>query len=310
MTTLENRYCPVCGPHEKKLVKYPSHFDLADLNAEVFSARRSPDRKHFRIAECQGCQLLFSDPACKPELLAGLYEKGTVTYDDLEQQIFASYAPVLDRGLARIQGKRGSFLEVGGGRGFMLNYGVKNGFSSQIEIEPSSEAEQKFQPPSPQATFIRDILIPGKLPANSVSMACFFQILDHVPDPLAFMHEVYNVLEPGGVAVGVTHNTRALSARFLGRRSPIIDIEHTYLFNPENMRRLFEKVGFEKTETFGVANRYALGYWLHLAPLSQVIKRYLSPLVHKTGLGAVRVNLRAGNFAIIAQKPLEENAAP
>jgi hypothetical protein len=307
MITLENRSCTLCGPAAAKSVKFPPTFKEQDLNQEIFSARRNPDRVHFQMMECEECGMIFSDPACAPSLLEDLYEKGTIKYTSQEEQIYNSYAPVLDRAVTRLgTNKRGRFLEIGGGTGFMLKYAVENGFAEQIEIEPSSDAEKLFSAPSQNARMIRDIFKKGMLPSNSVSLACFFQMLDHIPQPLEFLQSVYDVLEPGGVAVCVTHNTSALSAKLLGERSPIFDIEHTYLYNPTNMSRLFEKAGFTKTETFDVSNNYALRHWFNLAPLPKGIKKVLSPCLESTGLGKLKVKINAGNFGIVAQKALME----
>lgn len=303
MIKLETRFCTLCGPQAEKQVKYPPSFSEEDLNAAVFSARRMPDRRHFRLVECTDCGIIYSDPACDPSSLAALYQESSVTYGDQEEQIFQSYAPVLDRALARTR-NRGTFLEIGGGRGFMLRYGAENGFSCQIEIEPSADAEKKFQKPvgSTNAQFIRGVFEKGALPANSVSLACFFQMLDHVPNPQEFLRAVFDVLEPGGVAVCVTHNTQALTARFLGEKSPIYDIEHTYLFNPGNMAQLFKRVGFETIDTFDVANRYAIKYWMNLVPVPKPVKKALLPTLKATRLADLRIKLKAGNFGIISQK--------
>ncbi len=45
--------------------------------------------------------------------------------------------------------------------------------------------------------------------------------------------------------------------RLLGERSPIIDVEHTYLYSPETMRRIFTQAGFDvlNVERFGTPTR-------------------------------------------------------
>jgi SAM-dependent methyltransferase len=303
MNELQPRHCTICGPEAPKHVVYEATCRPEDLNAEIFSARRSPDRKHFRLVSCDRCSLIYSDPACDPSKLNQLYEASTVDYVSQEEQIYNSYAPLLDRALPRVR-NRGTFLEVGGGRGFMLKYGVQNGFARQLEVEPSADAEKRFEAPGPDARFVRGLLGPNTVQPGSVSMVCFFQMLDHVPDPLAFTKLIWDTLEPGGVVVSATHNTRALSARILGERSPIFDIEHTYLFNLDNGRKLFEKAGFEKVETFSFANRYALRYWWHMAPLPKGLKKTALPVWEKLGLADVKIPLYAGNMALIAQKPL------
>ena len=53
------------------------------------------------------------------------------------------------------------------------------------------------------------------------------------------MKEAFRILKPGGAIFLIGHNRRrSLSARLLGRRSPIFDIEHLQLFSPRSLRQL------------------------------------------------------------------------
>jgi SAM-dependent methyltransferase len=306
---LEDRRCVLCGPDAPRTVKYEATFSADDFNARVFSARRMPDKRHFRLVQCNGCGMIYSDPACDPSLLAKLYEKSAVTYERQEEQIYNSYAPILDRALQGLDHRK-AFVEIGGGRGFMLRYGHEKSFASQVEIEPSADAERRFAPAGRKARFVRGIFGKGMLPPASASLVCFFQVLDHIPDPHAFLQAVHEVLAPGGAAVCVTHNTRAWSAKILGERSPIYDIEHTYLFDHHNLPRLFARAGFAEAESFPVANRYALRYWLHLAPMPRLLKRAALWTLERLWLADRKVNLRAGNFAVVARKAANASAAP
>lgn len=303
---LEPRFCTLCGIDAGKSLKYPGRFELGDFNAEIFSARRSPDRRHFQIQECNQCGMLYSDPACSIENLSKLYEKSTVTYEETENHIYNSYVPVLNKALARTQ-LRKSFCEIGGGRGFMLSYGAQHNFSELIEVEPSTDAEARFLRPTPNSRFVRDLFTKnlfetGALEKSSASLVCFFQILDHVPNPRAFLETVWELLAPGGVMVCVTHNTRALSAKLLGERSPIFDIEHTYLFNKNNLSQLLVDVGFSEPKVWSISNNYTLDYWSHLAPLPGRAKRFVKQVVSYAGGKYIKIPLYAGNFAASAIK--------
>jgi SAM-dependent methyltransferase len=301
MTALEERWCALCGPMAAKNELYPATFRDEDLSASVFSARRAPDGCHFRFVECAGCGIVFSDPACPPEILRDLYARSEVTYGPQEQQIYDSYAPILDRAVSRLR-RRGAFVEIGGGSGFMLRYADRAGFETQLEVEPSADAERRFVPPSARSRFIRSVMTDAILPESSASLLCFFQLLDHHPQPLEFLQVIRRVLEPGGVAVCVTHDSSGLVTRLLGESSPIFDIEHTYLFNPDNLSRLFAAAGFRDIETFPVANDYSIRYWLGLAPLPRRPKRALERVLELVGVGSLRLRLKLGNVAAIAQK--------
>jgi len=142
----------------------------------------------------------------------------------------------------------------------------------------------------------------GTLASGSASLICFFQVLDHLPDPMDFLRAVFDILEPGGVAVCVTHDTSALTAKILGEASPIYDIEHTYLFNRKNLAQAFQKAGFAGAETFPIANDYALRYWLNMAPLPRPLKERMQQAVEGTSFGKMRLRLYLGNMGIVAQK--------
>lgn len=298
----EPRWCTLCGPGAAKKELYAANFSMADLRASTFSARRAPDRRHFRFVECERCGIIYSDPACPPEQLGELYAQSVVTYGPQEQQIFDSYAPILDRAVAGLS-RRDLFVEIGGGTGFMLQYGVRAGFASQLEVEPSADAERRFVAPSARARFVRGILADNTLVEGSASLISFFQMLDHVPDPLHFLKLACRALEPGGVAVCVTHDTSAPLARLLGEANPIFDIEHTYLFNGANLRQMFAAAGFVEIETLSVANDYAARYWLDLAPVPASLKRALRRLLEGIGAADLRLNLKMGNVAAIGRRP-------
>ncbi len=298
---LEERFCTLCGPQAQKNVLYSANFSDADFNQQIFSARRTPDRRHFQLVKCTACEMIYSDPAGDPSKLAELYHHGLVSYDTQEPEIYNSYAPVLDQALKKLS-HRGTFVEIGGGTGFMLRYGVEHGFREQIEIEPSQDAEKKFRPVSPSSKFIRGIFDLGIIPPNSASLICFFQVLDHITDPRSFLKIVHEALEPGGIAVCITHNTRALSAKILREKSPIFDIEHTYLFNLKNISALFQSVGFSTAKSFSIPNKYSVKHWLNLAPFSPNTKARVTKILRKTRADKLHFKLYAGNLAVIAQK--------
>jgi hypothetical protein len=56
----------------------------------------------------------------------------------------------------------------------------------------------------------------------------------------------------------ITHDYTALINRALGRRSPIIDIEHVQLFCPEALRFLVSATGYSVTDIRSIRNVYPL----------------------------------------------------
>jgi hypothetical protein len=77
-----------------------------------------------------------------------------------------------------------------------------------------------------------------RLRPESLNLVTCFQTFEHLADPLAMCGDAFHLLKPGGAVLFVGHNRRAVSARILGRRSPIFDIEHLQLFSPASVRRM------------------------------------------------------------------------
>ena len=144
---------------------------------------------------------------------------------------------------------------------------------------------------------------PGLFPEASFDAICLFQVLDHLFDPAGAIETCFQLLKPGGFILALNHNVRALSARILKERSPIVDIEHTYLYSPASIRRLFSRFGFEVKETGSVRNLYSLGYVARLVPLPGPLKKALLATLGGTGVGRLRVKVPLGNLYAIGQKP-------
>ncbi len=115
--------------------------------------------------------------------------------------------------------------------------------------------------------------------------------------------ECFDILRPGGHILALNHNVSAWSARMLGERSPIVDIEHTYLYSPETMRRLFAKAGFVAAQVRSVRNTYSLSYLAQLVPFPPTLKRRLLPRLRAGRAGGVTVTVPLGNLCLIARKP-------
>ena len=116
----------------------------------------------------------------------------------------------------------------------MLEEAIRFGFRDVAGLEPSAAALSHANPeirPKIRAEMLR----PGLFPAQSFDVIALFQTFDHIPDPAAALDEFHRLLRPNGRVLFLQHNIRALSARILRERSPIIDIGHTYLYDPKTL---------------------------------------------------------------------------
>lgn len=304
MTTeieLQPTRCAICGTEGNASEVYPANFDRQSFSPEVFSARRLPDRIHYRIARCNACGLLRSDPVASPEVLSKLYRQSTLDYSDEIPNLKRTYGRYLMK-LDALGVKKNSLLEIGCGNGFFLEKARDLGYADVHGVEPSVSAVGRADLPF-RSRIVCDVMKPGLFPAEEFDVICLFQTMDHIPDPRALLGECFRLLAPGGMVLCIHHNAEAFSARLLGERSPIIDIEHTYLFGPEILRRLFSVCGFRVKMSGGAVNRYSLYYLARFLPLPPGIKSAALSFLKATSLGRIPVSLPLGNLYLIAQKP-------
>ena len=148
------------------------------------------------------------------------------------------------------------------------------------------------------------MLRPGLLPINTFSAICMFQTFDHISEPNMLLEECVRLLQPGGLILCLNHNVEAISSRILKEKSPIIDIEHTYLYSSKTIKWIFENHGLHVLEVGSALNIIRLYSLLRLFPMSQRFKQKLLNFVDRTPLSQLRFSLPLGNLYIIAQKPL------
>ena len=115
---------------------------------------------------------------------------------------------------------------------------LAQGYSKIRGVEPSESAIQDASP-EVRGQIVCDVMRPGLSADGEFDAVCLFQVFDHVPHPDVVLEACRAALRPGGLILCLNHNVGSASAHIMKERSPIIDIEHTYLYGPATMRRIF-----------------------------------------------------------------------
>ena len=295
---LDPTSCAICQTVAGASQLHAANFSAEALNPEVFSARRLPYRVHYRMVRCTTCGLVRSDPVAHPDLLAQLYQRSEFTYAQQTEDLRRTYGRYLRR-LERHSAHKGSLLEIGCGNGFFLSEALDQGYGEVCGVEPSSDAiSHADERVREQITC--DIMRPGLFAAASFDVICLFQVFDHISDPRAVIEECARILRPGGLILFFQHNIRAVSARILGELSPIIDIEHTFLYSPQTLARLCAQCGLQTIDSGAAFNTYSLAYLLRLVPLPSALKKMAIAALEKTPVGRVRLRVPLGNMYLVA----------
>jgi len=291
--------CPICETLNNSISVYPSNVDDQSFSTEVFSARRLPDRRHYQWVRCNSCTLLRSDPVLDVDL-EKLYVESTFDYSTEIDGLKKTYFNLVIKALGKKKlGK--SIFEVGGGNGFFLEAAKDGGFRKVAGIEPSIEAISAARNDI-KPHLIASMMKPNVLANDSFEVGAMFHTLDHLTDPISTLRECLAALEPGGVFVVAVHNERSWSARLMGERSPIIDVEHTHLYTRRSGEALFEKIGFVEVKSGSYNNHYSLAYIFHLIPISRKFRKKVLESRLGNLLSKIKVIVPLGNMWIAGTK--------
>lgn len=288
------RPCPVCGATKSVKLFAKENVDQSRLSAYAYASRKLPEYMHYRLLICQACDLVFASPLPDRSVLNAAYQQAA--YDS---QVEAEYAAMTYarqvRSICERLPDRTAALDVGAGDGAFCRQLKSLGFTGVIGLEPSAA------PIAAAKADVRDFLrqesfAPGQFPAQSFSFITCFQTIEHLPDPLEFCSEAVRLLKDGGALCLIAHNRHSLSARLLGRKSPIFDIEHLQLFSTASILRLLTNAGLKDVQARPIWNRYPIDYWTRLFPFPATLKQMLLHAEKRSGIGRIPLSVPAGNL--------------
>jgi SAM-dependent methyltransferase len=232
------RACPVCGSASDRARPFlDERIDPSLLNEFSFASRKEPEFLNYGMVQCEVCDVVYVNRPPSQQDLAQAYH--SADYDSTEEAIdaAAAYLRELEPLLATIQ--KGAALEIGTGTGAFLDQLRQKGFERVVGIEPSAAAIAAA--PEHRRDWIKEGIFSGNdYEPQSFDFICCFMTLEHVRDPREIAESVHRLLKPGGVFATVTHDYRSTVNRILGRRSPIIDVEHMQLFSPDSLVELYK----------------------------------------------------------------------
>lgn len=303
LANTESRPCPVCGAtHDNATVFLAQNIDESRIVGSSFASRKVPEYMNHEMIRCGGCDLVYVPRAPQQDDLAESYHAAEYDSSQEAEDAADAYETAIAPLLAKLAGRTDAALEIGTGTAAFLERLQKAGFTSLIGIEPSVAAISAA-PENRRAWIQEGIYEPEMYPANSFDMIACFMTLEHVRDPGTLLAAAYDMLRPGGAFVAVTHDYHSLVNRILGRRSPIIDIEHMQLFSNPSMRALYEGRGFQDVYCESFRNAYRPSYWARLFPMPDAIKSVATKWIAATPLDEVRVPINVGNMVSWGFKP-------
>ncbi len=205
-----------------------------------------------RIVRCTECGLMYASPrkvADHIEIESWPEDPAFDVAVRLPQRFQKEKLQVRDldrsrRHLNALHPDRGRLLEVGSSAGFTLEAFRADGWSVQ-GIEPDRNAARHANQVLGIATQ-SSTLEAAHFPSESFDVVVMLHVIEHVPDPVATLREIWRVLRPGGHLLLETPRYDSLAFRILGRRERSLSCDgHIFFFTVPSLRRAYEMAGFK-----------------------------------------------------------------
>lgn len=215
----------------------------------------------FRYVRCPGCLLIWMNPQLKSKMEADDYED--VDWPAYQRFIVDFRSRQFERDIALIKKfwpYGGHLLDVGTGTGEFLEIASKHGFIA-LGIEPSKRASERALKMSQVLQGEFETL---SLPENSFEVITLWSVLEHVFQPVDFLHKAYRLLKKDGLlALRVPLSSSLInylciwSYKWSGHKIawPLrlfyqLDwhSRHTFIFSEISLFLLLRKTGFKPLE--------------------------------------------------------------
>jgi 2-polyprenyl-3-methyl-5-hydroxy-6-metoxy-1,4-benzoquinol methylase len=239
--------------------------------------------RDYTFVRCADCGLAFQNPQPVFDDLKNRYGQNYFEYELRNEENFFHLMQLglkdirfFERTAGLDQGRR--FLDVGCATGMLLEYMRDRGWSVQ-GVELCRESAEYGIRTKKIDIFIGTLEQAG-FPDSSFPVIHFSHLIEHVPDPKAFLREVRRILAPGGYVVVVTPNIGGLQARLFREKWRSAIADHLTLFSKVTLRKMLVATGYQvlQTVTWGGLAR---------GSVPGIVKRPFDYMAKRMGFGDV-----------------------
>ncbi len=249
----------------------------------------------FQMVQCYACQCIYLNPRPTSESLLRFYqhylpedESSVEAWQRMMKPIFQRAANLLEQ-----YQKRGRLLDVGAGFGFFLSEMKGRGWEvAGVEI---SQKAIDYARNVLGLTMHEGTLEQIGFPENTFDAVSGFYVIEHLPQPMEFLHGCYRILKPRGLLLLRYPHTTPIKnlLRFFGIENRLYDLPaHVSDFSPGMIQQCMEKAGFKGCRHFigghtlprELGKRIASSLFGNVSEVLFYLsgKRYLLPGVSKT----------------------------
>lgn len=227
----------------------------------LFDARDYVSGEPFEVLRCGACGIVRTSPSPAPERMARYYP--AAYYGDASSARFPAPVEALQRVLygararavERLAGGPGRVLDVGCGRGFLLDAFRRRGWEVQgTELEDRSAAHAREVLGIPVHTGPADA---WPWPEAHFDAVVFWHVLEHLAEPHLALERARRLLRPGGVLLVGVPNFASPEARLAAAGWFHLDVpRHAVHLSPRWLARALDAAGFDVRRRSFLAPEY------------------------------------------------------
>ncbi len=209
--------------------------------------------REFAVVRCAQCGLMRLDPQPAAAELR-LYYPDTYWFaadrsaasrleESYRRLVLRDHIHFVEQALRRSPA-RGPLLDVGSGGGLFPALMRERGFRA-VGLDFSREAAA-ISWRQHRAPAVCAMLENAPIAERSLAGVTMFHVLEHLPDPRAYLHAAHALLAPDGRLVIQVPNAACWQFRLLGRSWNGVDVpRHLFDFRDRDVEKLLEQCGFE-----------------------------------------------------------------
>jgi SAM-dependent methyltransferase len=271
-----------------------------------------PEKGDARVVVCSACDLVQLEELPSPEELRELYaegyfegvgsEAGYEEYANQEKEYLATFDDDVNR--IRDFVTNGSVLDIGCGYGYFVRRALAAGFDA-YGVDLSADGIREAEKHTAGRVFRGTIDDVEALAGRRFDVIFASHLIEHIPEPRAFVEALTPRLNDGGIVMFVTPNIKSWLARISGRRWVSFKIpEHVAYYTPATIGELLEDAGLEVVAVDAAYQYYRLPFLMRrirelIDPFGRLVPRFES----WSGFRDRMLRVSSGSMRVIACRP-------
>jgi len=252
---LEYVNCNLCGGNNTRLYAKASYIDCLNRRPGLKSDNdplikdKELANYQFNMVKCNNCEMVYVNPRLVSKNLTELYKEEYFShYVDTTSEAHIKRQKTFKTEIAELEyitkklGLGQKILDVGCGGGFFLdsldNSWEKHGTEkNQVAVDHGRETFG--------INILKGSLREADYPCEMFDIVKMRGSIEHLPDPMSELREVYRIMRTGGVITVNTPNIGSICGRIYKEKFRMVcPVHHIYYFSRKTLSQMLRKVGY------------------------------------------------------------------